>query len=83
MYGNQPPPPLFRNTLQITKGGNLTDAEVDEALRVEERSLHHLPQLLNLLLAPAHIAVGHVRLLLNLKGWSWSQHLVKNLLINL
>ena len=64
-------------------GEHLTDAEVDEALRVEERSLHHLPQLLNLLLAPAHSPVGHIRLLLTLQGGSWSQQLVKNLLINL
>jgi hypothetical protein len=46
----------------------LTNAEVDEAFRMEEGSLHHLTQLLNLLLAATNIAVRHVRLLLNLYG---------------
>jgi hypothetical protein len=44
----------------------VTNAEVDEAFRMKKRSLHHLTQLLNLLLAATNIAVRHVRLLLDL-----------------
>merc|ERR1719319_1024510 len=42
------------------------DSEVDEPLRVEEGGLHHLPELLYLLLAAADVTVRHVRLLLHL-----------------
>ena len=42
------------------------DAQVDELLRMEERRLDHFAQLVDLLLAAAHVAVRHVRLLLDL-----------------
>jgi hypothetical protein len=44
---------------------------------MEERSLHHLTQLLNLLLAATNIAVRHVRLLLNLYGHLQAQAVVE------
>jgi hypothetical protein len=44
---------------------------------MKERSLHHLTQLLNLLLAAANIAVRHVRFLLNLYGHFQAQAAVE------
>ncbi len=44
---------------------------------MKEGSLHHLTQLLNLLLAATNIAVCHVRLLLNLYGHLQAQAVVE------
>lgn len=41
------------------------DPERHEALRVEEGEFHHLPELLERVLGPAHVLVGHVRLVLH------------------
>jgi hypothetical protein len=43
------------------------NAETGETLGVEEGQLHHLAQLLDAVLAAAHVAVRHVWLLLNLR----------------
>lgn len=43
------------------------ECELAAWTHVEQRGLHHFPQLLDLLFTPAHVAVGHVRLLLHLQ----------------